>query len=433
MKQLKQMIVTLFFGVLFLLQTAKAESEVRIVIDGGSVFARPIAVVPFHWNGQGSKPIDISSIVAADLTNSGMFQAYPTQSMPQQPNSATQVKPAEWAKLGIGNVVVGQITPNGNSYAVAFQLVDTLGVSGAAGRVLLQKQYLIPASKIRVGAHTISDAIFQQLTGVKGAFRTKIAYVIQENSGDRPYQLRVADYDGHNQHIIFRSAEPIMSPAWSADGRKMAYSSFENQQSRLIMQDLATGQRNVIVQGPGHHGAPSFSPDGTTLAFSSSKDGKLNIYLYNLSTHQITQLTQNAGNNTEPSWSADSQHIIFTSDRNGNPQVYMMNRDGSDVQQLTNQGLNYSGQLTSDGKNLIFISNDHLVKKNLETGTKQLLTTTFLDESPSLSPNDLMIIYSSTQGLGKVLQLVSADGHFKARLPSGDGQVKFPAWSPYLN
>ncbi len=147
MKPIKQIIAILFLSTLFLLLTAKAENEVRIVIDGGSVFARPIAIVPFHWNGQGNKPIDISSIVVADLTNSGMFQAVPPQNMPQEPISATQVNSAQWAKLGIGNVVVGQITPSGNNYVVAFQLIDTLGISGNAGRVLLQKQYSIPSSK----------------------------------------------------------------------------------------------------------------------------------------------------------------------------------------------------------------------------------------------------------------------------------------------
>ncbi len=415
------------------LSRAQAESEVRIVIDGGSAFARPVAVVPFRWVAQGAKNAEFAQIIRADLNNSGLFTAIPVANMPQYPTSAQEVNAESWAQLGVGNVIVGQITPRENDLAVAFQLVDTIGASGQVGKVLLQKQYAIPLNKIRQGAHKISDEVFETLTGIRGAFRTKIAYIVQKNAGSLPYQLRIADYDGHNQHVIYQSSEPLMSPAWSADGKQIAYVSFEGQKSQLILQDLATGKRQILVSGKGHNGAPSFSPDGTSLAFASSYDGKLNIYVMDLFNKQIRQLTKGMGNNTEPSWSADSQHIVFTSDRQGNPQIYMMNKDGGDVQALTSQGSNYSGELMKDGKTLVMVASDHIAKKSLQTGNEDMLTSTFLDESPSLSPNDLMVIYSSTQGLGKVLQLVSVDGYFKARLPSNDGQVKFPAWSPYLH
>ncbi len=433
MARLRGVAAFLCMAWLVLANNAQADSEVRIVIDGGSSdLARPVAVVPFKWNGTGEKPFHIADIVSADLRNSGMFLPMPVQSMPEQPVNARHVTPQAWARLGVGNVVVGQINPTPKGYTVAVQLVDTLGASGQVGRVLLEKVYAFTQKDQRLGAHTISDAVFKTLTGMRGAFRTKIAYIVQKNSGDKPYQLRIADYDGHNQYTLYRSSEPLMSPAWSADGHSIAYVSFEGQHSQLVLQNLFTQQRQILLSGQGHNGAPAFSPDGKYLAFSSSRAGGLNIYVMNLQTKEIYALTHGEGNNTEPSWTADSQRLIFTSDRTGSPQVYEMNLDGSNVQPLTNEGLNYGGELLADNKTLVYVARDHIAEKNLGTGVVQFLTSTYLDENPSVSPNGLMIIYSATQGLGKVLQLVSADGHFKARLPNPDGQVKYPAWSPYL-
>lgn len=406
-------------------------AQMRIVIDGGNTQGRSIAVSPFAW--QGSEAQDVAEIIRNDLNNSGLFKAMLPQNMPELPRDAKSLQLSLWSSLGVGNVIVGQVLPNGNDYAIAYQVVDTLGVTGQAGKVILQKQYAVPKNKLREGMHKISDDIFESLTGIRGAFRTKIAYVVQKNAGDKPYQLHIADYDGHNQQMIFQSREPLMSPAWSPNGRQLAYVSFENQRTQLIIQDIFSGKRQVAVAMAGHNGAPSFSPDGRSLAFSSSRDGQLNIYVLDLATKNIQQLTRNAHNNTEPSWSKDGESIIFTSDRQGNPQIYRMAKDGSNPYPLTQTGRNYSGKLMADGRTLVMIQNDHLMTVDLNSGSSEILTSTYLDETPSLSPNDLMIIYSSTQGLGKVLQSVSVDGHFKARLPSSDGQVKYPAWSPYLH
>ncbi|MGV6988895.1 Tol-Pal system beta propeller repeat protein TolB [Testudinibacter sp. P80/BLE/0925] len=419
--------------VLVLVSNIVRAEEIRIVIDEGIDSAQPIAVVPFKWNGPGSAPADIADIVAADLRNSGKFSPIPVSRMPQTPSSAAEVNPEAWAALGLAEIVVGQITPTGSGYNIAYQLVDTIGGSGAAGSVLLQNSYTIPNNnQLRYGAHTISDEVFEKLTGIRGAFRTRIAYVVQRNGGSTPYELHVADYDGRNQFVVNRSSQPIMSPSWSADGKQLAYVSFENRKSQLVVQNLGSGSRKVVASTPRHNGAPAFSPDGTRLAYASSRDGQLNIYVMNLASGQTTQLTSGAGNNTEPSWSPDGQSIVFTSDRGGSPQVYMMSAYGGGASYVGAGGRSYSGQITSDGKNLIMISADHIVKKDLATGSVEVLGSTFLDESPSVSPNGIMIIYSSTQGLGKVLQLVSADGRFKARLPGADGQIKFPAWSPFL-
>ncbi|AWX14772.1 Tol-Pal system beta propeller repeat protein TolB [Mergibacter septicus] len=423
-------ILAYFLGLLFLISFSQTGlANVRIVIDEGVDSTRPIAIIPFKWNGPGEAPMNIATIIADDLRNSGKFNPIPTSSMPQLPTTAAEVTPNVWAKLGIDAIVIGEVTPENGQFKVSYQLIDTIGATGQTGAILSQNSFTTSIKWLRWAAHTISDYVFERLTGIRGAFRTRIAYVVQLNSGD--YDLRVADYDGYNQATIFHSNQPIMSPAWSADGKKIAYSIFENHKSLLVLQDISNRTRKVIAALPGHNGAPAFSPDNSLLAFSSNKDGVLNIYLTDINGNNLQQLTQNAGNNTEPSWSPDSQSILFTSDRSGTPSVYMMNKDGSNIQLISPAGRSYSGEISPDGSEVIMINQDHLIKKDLTTGNIQALTSTFLDESPSFSPNGIMILYSSTQGVGKVLQLVSSDGRFKARLP-GNGQIKFPAWSPYL-
>ncbi len=418
------------FAVFFLaLSTAQADDEVRIVIDEGVEGARPIAVVPFKTNG--SVPEDIAKIISDDLRNSGKFNPVAVSQMPQQPGSASEVTPDAWASLGVDAIVVGQVTATGGGYNIAYQLVDTIGASGSAGAVLAQNSFTVTAKFIRFGAHTVSDEVFEKITAIKGAFRTRIAYVVQKNGGSQPYEVRVADYDGFNQFVVNRSSEPMMSPAWSPDGKRLAYVSFENKKSQLVVQDLGSGARKVVASFPGHNGAPAFSPDGSRLAFASNQDGQLNIYVMGSNGGHAAKLTSGAGNNTEPSWTPDGR-ILFTSDRGGSPQVYSMSASGGGASLVGSGGKSYSGQVSADGKTMVMISGDHVIKKDLVTGKIDTLSSTFLDESPSISPNGIMIIYSSTQGLGKVLQLVSADGRFKARLPGSDGQVKFPAWSPYL-
>ncbi len=420
-------LTSLFAAVGLLFSTVVvADSDVRITIDEGVDMAQPIAVVPFKANGV---PADVAQIISDDLRNSGKFNPIPTSRMPEQPGSAGEVNPSKWTDIGVDNIVVGQVSASGGGYTVAYQLVDTLGTSGAAGNVIAQGAFTVPAAQIRLGAHTVSDQVFEKLTQIRGAFRTKIAYVVQR--GVSSYELRVSDYDGFNAFTVTTSKEPLMSPTWSPDGGKLAYVTFENKKSQLVLHDLRSGSRRVVAAFKGHNGAPAFSPDGSRLAFASNKDGVLNIYVVGASGGNPAQLTSNAGNNTEPSWSPDGGSIVFTSDRSGVPQVYSMSSSGGGASPIGGSG-SYNAKISADGKYLIMISGDRIVKRDLASGSTEVLSSTFLDESPSISPNGIMIIYSSTKGVNKVLQLVSADGRFKANLPGAGGQYKFPAWSPYL-
>ncbi len=420
---------------ILLLWSYAVQAQVHIEITQGVDSARPIGIVPFKWTGQNAPPEDIRNIVAADLRNSGKFNPIDVTRMPQQPETAAQVTPAEWTALGIDILVVGQVQPGADgSYLVSYQLVDTVG---APGTVLAQNQYKVTGQWLRYAAHTVSDEIFEKLTGIKGAFRTRIAYIVKTGGSKFSYELRVSDYDGYNQFIVHRSSEPLMSPSWSSDGSQIAYVTFESGRSALVIQTLANGTIKQIASFPRHNGAPAFSPDGTKLIFASSKNGSLNLYVMNIGSGQISQVTEGRSNNTEPAWFPDSQHVVYTSDQGGRPQLYKVSIHGGVPQRITWEGhQNQNADISFDGKFAVMVSSNdgaqHITKQDLETGTTQILTDTFMDETPSIAPNGTMVIYSSSQGLGTVLQLVSTDGRFKARLPATDGQVKFPAWSPYL-
>ncbi|QLB44977.1 Tol-Pal system beta propeller repeat protein TolB [Mannheimia pernigra] len=403
-----------------------ADSDVRISIDEGVSMAQPIAVVPFKSNGV---PADVAQIISDDLQNSGKFTPLERARMPAQPSSAGEVMAEQWSAIGIDNIVVGQVSSVSSGYNIAYQLIDTLGTSGAAGNVIAQGSFIVPEAHFRQGGHTVSDQVFEKLTQIRGAFRTKIAYVVQR--GVSSYELRVSDYDGFNAFTITTSKEPLMSPEWSPEGSKLAYVTFENKKAQIVVHDIRSGARRVVAALQGHNGAPAFSPDGSRIAFASNQDGELNIYVVGSGGGEPSKLTSNAGNNTEPSWSPDGSTIYFTSDRAGAPQVYRMNSSGGAASPMGGRG-SYNAKVSSDGKNLIMIAGDRVVKRDLASGSTEVLSSTFLDESPSISPNGIMVIYSSTKGTSKVLQLVSADGRFKANLPGAGGHYKFPAWSPYL-
>ncbi|MGL5334684.1 MAG: Tol-Pal system beta propeller repeat protein TolB [Enterovibrio sp.] len=434
---------SLFAAFLWIVSTSFAHAALELYITEGVNSARSIAIVPFKWQGAGKPPADVAKVVASDLQRSGKFSPLAPEKLPEQPSHYDEINFAKWSAAGVDALVTGTITPaDGGGYLIRYQLIDMVRAN-AQGRaadelpILLNHQKTVTSEQVRPYAHRISDLIYQALMGEKGAFLTRIAYVVIDDKAKYRYQLRIADYDGFNERTVLNSSQPLMSPAWSPDGEQLAYVSFENGQAQVFIMNIYTGKRELISSFPRHNGSPQFSPDGNKLALVLSKSGSLHLYVLDLKTKNWTQITQGRSNNTEPFWDPSGNSLIFTSDRGGKPQIYRVDLKGDfAVNRLTWQGSqNLGGQLTPDGKHLIMVhqsdSGYNIAKQDLQLGTVEILTNTTLDESPSLAPNGSMVIYSSVYGNSNVLSLVSIDGRFKARLPVTQGRVRAPAWSPF--
>lgn len=412
---------------------AQAQAALNITITQGAVGATPIAIVPFAWKGSDQAPQKIGRIVSKDLVRSGLFAPMSPSKMPQHPTRPSQINNSAWSKAGVGDIVIGGLKSlGGGQYSLHFQLFDTL-----QNQQLLGYRFQAQIGQLREAAHRISDLVYHQLTGQRGAFNTHIAYVSTKATNNRinHFRIMVADYDGHNAQVIFSSSKPLSSPAWSPDGKYLAYVSFASGQPILYLQNLATAKRKLLSKQPGLNSAPAFSPDGTRLAMTLTHHGHAEIYVMNLSTHKLTQVTHDPSINTGAAWMPNGKSIVFTSDRGGSPQIYVKTINGGPAQRLTYDGnYNAGATVSPNGKQIAFVHEAggafQIALMNLSSGHMKILTKGPLDDAPSFSPNGAMIAYSTIHNNKKVLGVVSVDGRVHQRL-SGPMNVSQPAWSPF--
>jgi len=409
-----------------------AWAKLTIEITGGVEGAQPIAVVPFG-NVDGARPdVDIGAVIAADLARSGKFKPMPRREMLMTPHREEDVDIREWQVLGMNSLVVGEVMPRATGgYDIRYALLDVF-----SGKTLLADTVISTSRGLRNAAHRIADAIYADLTGEPGVFATRIAYV---TSGADPSRvaLRVADADGFNAQTIVDSAQPIMSPAWSPDGRWLAYVSFEGGQSAIYVQDLGSGRRERIASYEGINGSPAFSPDGRKLAMTLSKDGNPDIYVLELGSRQLTRLTTHYAIDTEPAWSPAGDHLVFTSDRGGQPQIYRIAATGGMAQRVTFQGdYNAAADYSPDGDSLVMVTREggrfRVVMTDAQGGARRYVSNGSLDESPSFAPNGNMIIYATQNNGRGVLAATPVSTGASHRLSRDSGEVREPAWSPLL-
>ena len=422
----------LTLGVLLLL-IALPILPFELVITQGNDKASKIAVVPF---GTPAGVKDMAPIIEFDLHRSGQFAPIDSEDMLSLPQTPNEVNFRDWRVLGTDYVVIGQVENEEDTLTITFYAFDvSLERKLVAGRV----SGLV--SQHREIAHMVADKVFESITDLQGAFSTKIMYVLVEGRGTQhpSYRLEIADSDGQNAQQVLESLYPIMSPTWAPDGETIAYVSFESGRPNIVVHEIYTGKRQIVAAFEGTNSAPEFSPDGKRLAMSLSRDGNPEIYVMDIADRKFKRITTHRSIDTEPVWTQDGKDIVFTSDRSGNPQIYKISVESLKSKRLSFQGdYNARPRLLPDGKHMLFVHRIdrtyHIVWTALDnSGNTIVLTENVLDESPSIAPNGSMIIFA-TKAEGKgILGIVSVDGQVEFKLPSSEGDVQEPAWSPFLS
>lgn len=418
--------------------TAVARADLAVEVTQGVEAPTAIAVVPFGNETGRALPEDVAAVVQQDLGRSGFFQPMARDNMLSFPVKKEDVYFRDWRIAKMDYVVIGQAVPVGTGeISIRFELFDVLREQS-----ILSEQVTVSPEGLRDGAHFIADRLFERLTGLKGAFSTRIVFVTAEQlaAGKQRFRLQLADWDGARARTILESSEPILSPVWSMDGSKLAYVSFETGKPSIYVQYLASGRRERIQSFPGLNGAPAWSPDGNSLALVLSRDGNPEIYVLDLRSRQLQRMTRHYGIDTEPSWSPDGQSLIFTSDRGGQPQIYRLQLASRKLERLTFEGnYNARGRLTQDGRFLAMVHRSSgggngfdIAVQDLKTDRLDILTRSGMVESPSIAPNGSVVIYATQEGTKGVLAAVSLDGRVQFRMPAVSGDVREPAWSPYL-
>ena len=403
-----------------------ALAQLSIEITGAGAQRIPIAIATFA--GEAALRSGVSSIMRADLERSGLFRALELPPLVPQPSEASTVNYAEWKSRLADALVLGSIAVRADGrFEVRFRLYDVVKQSPIGGVA-----YTVSREQLRSTAHRIADYVYEKLTGEKGVFSTRIAYVVKRGAR---FELQVADADGANEQAMLVSNEPILSPAWAPNGKRIAYVSFQNKKPIVYVQDVEVAKQNVVANFKGSNSAPAWAPDGSRLAVVLSRDGNSQLYLINPDGSNLRRLTNSAGIDTEPNFSPDGQWIYFTSDRGGSPQIYRMPASGGEAQRVTFEGgYNVSPRISPDGRSLAFImrngSKFQAALLDLNTRQVQVLTDSEFDESPSFAPNGRQILLATVIGGRGVLSAVSSDGRVKQRLTLSAGDVREPAWGP---
>ncbi|MGK2940852.1 MAG: Tol-Pal system beta propeller repeat protein TolB [Immundisolibacter sp.] len=416
-------------GLLLVLLVGTARAELRIEITQGAAQTIPIAVVPYGGDSAGADAIH--AVIGADLGRSGQFRLVPDDQMVSRPTEATQVDFRDWQLVMAQYVTIGRVLPGLDGKAdVEFELFNV-----ATGQRMTGARFagVAPANRRRL-AHHIADLIYEAITGVRGVFSTRVTYVTQVGNN---YELQVADADGHNPVTVLRTQEPVLSPAWSADGRFVAYATYSNRRAAIFRQDVSTGVRQLVSSFPGLNGAPAFSPDGHRIAMVLSKDGNPDIYVMDLAGGPPRRLSQHYAIDTEPTWSPDGRYIYFTSDRSGGPQIYRVPSTGGAEMRVTFEGnYNTRARVSPDGRKLAMVHGAagrgyRIAVLDIASRRLDVLTDGPLDESPSFAPNGQIIIYTTKSGGAEALATVSVDGNVRQRLGISQAKVREPGWSPF--
>jgi TolB protein len=433
-------VINILRGLLIVLCCAAgmaAAEEKNIMVTTGSDRATPIAVVPFGLQGGSVLPEDMADIISNDLRNSGYYSPLAKASMISLPTQASEVIYRDWKAIGAQYLMVGSIVPSGGRLQISYALFNV-----ATEQQVMTGNVSGTNDQLRDMAHYIADQAFEKLTGIKGAFSTRMLYVTAErfSVNNTRYTLQRSDYDGARAVTLLQSREPILSPRFAPDGKRIAYVSFEQKRPRIFIQHIDTGRREQITNFEGINGAPAWSPDGNKLAFVLSKDGNPEIYVMTLATRQISRVTNDPSIDTEPFFGKDGTTLYFTSDRGGKPQIYKTSINGGSAERVTFIGnYNANPKLSADEKTLVMIhrqdgfTNFKVAVQDLQRGSVKILTDSNLDESPTVAPNGTMVIYATRQQGRGVLMLVSINGRVRLPLPTAQGEVREPSWSPYLN
>lgn len=411
---------------------SKTLAELTIEITESVQNPTPIAVVPF--SGGVDLGENLSAIVSADLLRSGLFAPIPVADMLSLPSTEQEIYFRDWKVLGVNYLLIGAVNKAAEGFVLEYSLFDVV-----AQKQVLKKQVRGGLKALRDIAHAASDQTYEAITGIRGAFSTKILYIEDLGASEtKRYRLVKADADGARDKIIFRSSEPLLSPSWSHDLKHVAYVSFETSRPAIFRQNLQTAEREQLTNFKGLNGAPAWSPDDSKMAMVLSKDGNPEIYVLDLQTKKLDRITRHFAIDTEPNWTADGSGIIFTSDRGGSPQIYHIALANKRIERLTFEG-NYNARprVSPDGLAMVMVHREnsvfHIAWQELESGDLRILTETNLDESPSVAPNGAMLLYATKYRGKGVLAAVSMDAGVKFRLPSKRGDVREPAWSPFIN